>query len=67
MRRSLVWVIWLGAAITLIVALLFSKPIATWVENWSFIKILDALSKLGVLIGVIAFLLEVPKQGRWRW
>jgi uncharacterized protein YjbI with pentapeptide repeats len=62
LKQELVWVIWLGAAIVLIVALLFSKPISTWLENWAFIKILDALSKLGVLIAVMAFLLEIPKQ-----
>lgn len=46
----------------LIVILVFADSIATWLENWAFIKVLDAVSKLGVLIAVIAFLLELPKQ-----
>lgn len=44
------------------VVLVFAEPIADWLEKWAFIKILDAVSKLGVLIAVIAFLVEIPKR-----
>ncbi|MBE9086482.1 pentapeptide repeat-containing protein [Tolypothrix sp. LEGE 11397] len=46
----------------LTVTLFFSDSIASWLSNLAFIKILDALSKLGVLIGVTVFLLELPKR-----
>ncbi len=48
--------------LALAIILIFSQPIALFLNNWAFIQILDALSKLGVLIAVIAFLLEIPKR-----
>ncbi|MBD2102318.1 pentapeptide repeat-containing protein [Leptolyngbya sp. FACHB-261] len=54
--------VFFSALITLVVILVFAEPIATWLTNWAFIKILDAVSKLGVLIAVIAFLLEIPNR-----
>jgi BTB/POZ domain-containing protein KCTD9 len=62
LKRLLLWAIWLSALIVLIITLFFSDPIANWLSNLGFIKILDALSKLGVLIGVTVFLLELPKR-----
>jgi len=41
---------------------LFSNQLATWLEKSAFVKVLDSLSKLGVLIAAIAFLREVPKR-----
>lgn len=62
LKRLLLWAVWLNALIVLIISLFFSDPIANWLSNLGFIKILDALSKLGVLIGVTVFLLELPKR-----
>ncbi|MBW4484163.1 MAG: pentapeptide repeat-containing protein [Tildeniella torsiva UHER 1998/13D] len=50
------------ALIVLAVILGFAEAIAKWLEQWAFIEILDAASKLGVLIAVIAFLVEIPKR-----
>lgn len=55
-------IVLLSTLIALVVILVFSEPIAAWLTGWALSKILDAVSKLGVLIGVIAFLLEVPKR-----
>lgn len=62
LRRSLIGLIWAGAAIGLIAILIFSNPIAAWLQRWALIQILDALSKLGVLVAVIAFLWEMPQR-----
>lgn len=56
------FIVFFVALIALAVVLGFAEPIANWLEKWSFIKILDAASKLGVLIAVIAFLVEIPKR-----
>lgn len=55
------WGIWLAIAILLSITLLFSNQLATWLEKSTFIKVLDSLSKLGLLVAVIAFLREIPK------
>lgn len=55
-------IVFFSALIALAVILVFAEPIARWLENWPFIKILDAVSKLGVLIAVVAFLVEIPKR-----
>ncbi|MBE9065868.1 pentapeptide repeat-containing protein [Leptolyngbya cf. ectocarpi LEGE 11479] len=55
-------IVFFSALIALAVILVFAEPIATWLEKWAFIKILDAVSKLGVLIAVITFLVEIPKR-----
>ena len=55
------WGIWPALAILLSITLLFSNQLATWLEKSAFIKVLDSLSKLGLLVAVIAFLREIPK------
>lgn len=55
------WGVWLAIAILLSITLLFSNQLATWLEKSAFIKVLDSLSKLGLLVAVIAFLREIPK------
>ena len=55
------WGIWLTIAILLSITFLFSDQLATWLEKSAFIKALDSLSKLGLLIAVVAFLREIPK------
>lgn len=54
--------VFFSALIALAVVLGCADPIAQWLEKWAFIKILDAASKLGVLVAVIAFLVEIPKR-----
>lgn len=49
-------------SLILAIILIFSAPIATFLNDWAFIQVLDAVSKLGVLIAVIAFLWEIPKR-----
>lgn len=55
------WGIWLVIAILLLVTFLFSDQLAAWLEKSAFIKVLDSLSKLGLLVAAIAFLREIPK------
>lgn len=55
------WGSWLAITIFLLVTLLFSNQLATWLEKATFIKVLDSLSKLSLLVAVIAFLREIPK------
>jgi uncharacterized protein YjbI with pentapeptide repeats len=55
------WRIWLGIVILLLIVFLFSDQIAAWLERSTFIKVLDSLSKLGLLVAAIAFLREIPK------
>lgn len=55
------WGIWLAIAILLLVTFLFSNQLAAWLEKFTFIKVLDSLGKLGLLIAIIAFLREIPK------
>lgn len=55
------WGVWLAIAILLLVTLLFSNQLAVWLEKFTFIKVLDSLGKLGLLIAVIACLREIPK------
>ncbi|UBF29323.1 pentapeptide repeat-containing protein [Kovacikia minuta CCNUW1] len=40
---------------------MFSEQLAVWLEKSAFIKVLDSLSKLGLLVAAIAFLREIPK------
>ncbi|MBE7386295.1 MAG: pentapeptide repeat-containing protein [Leptolyngbya sp. SIO1E4] len=56
------WFVLLAALTALCVVLVYAKPVAGWLTSWAFIEILDAASKLGILIAVIAFLLEFPKR-----
>lgn len=55
------WSIWLVIAILILITFLFSNQLSAWLEKSAFIKVLDSLSKLGVLIAAIAFLREIPK------
>lgn len=48
--------------VSLSIVLAFSGPISEWLAKWAFIKILDTISKLGVLIGVITFIAEIPQR-----
>ncbi len=61
-QRRVQFVVLLFALIVLAIVINFAEPIAAWLDNWAFINILDAMSKLGVLIAVIAFLMEIPKR-----
>lgn len=56
------FIICFSTLIALAIILGFTEPIAKWLEQWAFIKILDAASKLGVLIAVTTFLVEIPKR-----
>jgi uncharacterized protein YjbI with pentapeptide repeats len=55
------WGVWLAIAILVFITLLLSNQLATWLEKSAFIKLLDSLSKLGLLVAVIAFLKEIPE------
>lgn len=61
-QQKLQTVVILGSVIFLILLLAFAEPVADWLDRWAFIQILDAVSKLSVLIAVAAFLLELPKR-----
>ncbi|MDZ8054130.1 MAG: pentapeptide repeat-containing protein [Aulosira sp. ZfuVER01] len=61
-KTLLIGIIWFISLIFLAGILIYSKPINNWLKELAFINILDALSKLGILIGVITFLFELPKQ-----
>ncbi|MBW4661717.1 MAG: pentapeptide repeat-containing protein [Drouetiella hepatica Uher 2000/2452] len=58
------WQIWVAIAIALSVIFLFSNQLALLLTNSPFIKVLDALGKLGVLAVVITFLRAIPKWER---
>lgn len=62
LKRLFIWSVWLSALIILVITLIFSESIAQWLPKLGFIQILDALSKLSVLIGVTVFLLELPNR-----
>jgi len=55
------WGIWLVIAILLLATFLFSDQLAVWLEKLTFIKVLDSLGKLGLLIAIITFFREIPK------
>lgn len=55
------WGIWLVIAILLLCTFSFSNQLAAWLKKLTFIKVLDSLGKLGLLIAIIAFLREIPK------
>jgi uncharacterized protein YjbI with pentapeptide repeats len=67
-RKSLVWKtlseewkVWVVILLLLILTWFFSDKLATWLTNSTFIKTLDSLSKLGILVAVIAFLRQISK------
>jgi hypothetical protein len=53
--------IWSVVSIVLGFMLAFSGKLASWLSNSSFIKALDSLGKLSVLVAVIAFLRHIPR------
>jgi uncharacterized protein YjbI with pentapeptide repeats len=59
------WRIWLAIIILLSVAFLFSTQLANWLDKSpsisAFLKVLDSLGKLGLLIAVVAFLRKIPE------
>lgn len=59
------WKIWLAIVIILLVAFLFSTQLAAWLDKTpsisAFIKILDSLGKLGLLIAIVAFFRKIPE------
>lgn len=55
------WRIWLSIAVLLGITFLFSNQFATLLKDAPFIQVLDYLSKLGLLVAVIAFLREIPR------
>jgi uncharacterized protein YjbI with pentapeptide repeats len=55
------WIVWLVILVLLLATFLFSEQMAKWLEGSAFLKVLDSLSKLGLLIAIIAFLREIPK------
>jgi hypothetical protein len=57
-------IIWSVVSIILGFMLAFSGKLASWLSNSSFIKALDSLGKLSVLVAVIAFLRHIP---RWKY
>ena len=60
--RKLQSLILLSAGLVILLLLVFSELIANWLDGFAFLKVLDSLSKLGVLIAVVAFLWEMPKR-----
>ena len=61
-QRRLQSAVVLSSVISLIVLLALAEPVADLLDNWAFIRILDAASKLSVLVAAAAFLLELPKR-----
>lgn len=61
-RRYTKWFVWLVILAALITLLLSSTQLSAWLKKQAFIEVLDSLSKLGILIAVITFLLEIPKR-----
>jgi uncharacterized protein YjbI with pentapeptide repeats len=55
------WGIWLSISVLLVMTFLFSSQLAILLKDAPFIQVFDYLSKLGLLIAVIAFLREIPK------
>jgi uncharacterized protein YjbI with pentapeptide repeats len=59
------WRIWLAIVFFLSIAFLFSIQLAAWLDKSppisAFLKVLDSLGKLGLLIAVVAFLRKIPE------
>ncbi len=55
------WGVLLAIAILFGTAFIMSEQLSTWLKNSAFIEVLDALSKLSILIAVATFLWEIPK------
>ncbi len=55
------WYIWLLILILLVMTFFFANQITTILGNFGFFNALDSISKLGIILAVIAFLREIPK------
>ncbi|NTW50849.1 MAG: pentapeptide repeat-containing protein [Chlorobiales bacterium] len=55
------WYIWLLILVLLSTTFYFSNQITALLDNSGFLKTLDSLSKLGIILAVIAFLRGIPK------
>lgn len=55
------WRIWLLTAGLVGLTVLFADPLAAVLQQSSFIKVLDSLGKLGLLVAIVAFLRELPR------
>jgi uncharacterized protein YjbI with pentapeptide repeats len=57
------WVIGFAVSILVGLTLIFSSKLSGWLANSTFLKALDSLSKLSVLVAIVAFLRQIP---RWK-
>jgi uncharacterized protein YjbI with pentapeptide repeats len=56
------WTAWILILILLTTTLLFSNQLSNWLKNLAFIQVLDSVGKLGILVALITFFLEIPKR-----
>lgn len=56
------WIAWILILVLLATTLLFSSQLSNWLKNLAFIQVLDSVGKLGILVALITFFLEVPKR-----
>jgi uncharacterized protein YjbI with pentapeptide repeats len=56
------WIAWILILILLAITLQFSDQFSNWLKNLAFIQVLDSVSKLGILVALITFFLEIPKR-----
>lgn len=56
------WIAWILILVLLATTLLFSNQLSNWLRNLAFIQVLDSVGKLGILIALITFFLEIPKR-----
>jgi uncharacterized protein YjbI with pentapeptide repeats len=61
-RKHTTLIIWLIIIVLIVITLFFSNQLAEYLKNLTFIQVLDSLSKLGILIAVINYLLGIPKR-----
>ncbi|MEG4534958.1 pentapeptide repeat-containing protein [Microcoleus sp. D2_18a_D3] len=58
-RKYTKWLVWIVILVTLFLS---STQLSAWLKKQAFIEVLDSVSKLGILIAVVTFLLEIPKR-----
>ncbi len=56
------WIAWVLILVLLTTTLLFSNQLSNWLKNLAFIQVLDSVGKLGILVALITFFLEIPKR-----
>ncbi len=56
------WIAWILILVLLATTLLFSNQLSNWLKNLAFIQVLDSVGKLGILVALITFFLEIPKR-----